>query len=188
MIARSQLKKIQMIKVPVDDVIRNLDTVLQFPDVSGDNDVGLSESDQRELAILCNMCGLWDWKFKKFLRKDLVQESSADEGPTPKLFSVFQAAQKEELLTWYVSKRYCKKETKFCFRTWDSKGGKFVKKKPMAPKPNGSYPSAEGAVEAILEWAVALKAWSPKAQYDPQMKWIQELGMLVRNRVANPDR
>ena len=188
MIARSQLKRIQMIKVPVDDVIRNLDTVLQFPDVAGDDKVALSELDKRELAILCNLCGLWDWKFKKFLRKDLVQESSADEGPAPNLFSVFQDAQKEELLTWYVSKRYSKKETKFCFRTWDSKGGKVVRKKALAPKPNGSYLSAAEAVEAVLEWAVALQAWSPEHPYDPQMKWIEELGMLVRNRQPNHDR
>jgi hypothetical protein len=62
LIARSQLKKIQMIKVPVEDVIRNLNTVLQFPDVAGDDKALLSELDRQELAILCNMCGPWDWK------------------------------------------------------------------------------------------------------------------------------
>ena len=192
MIARSQLKKIQMIKVPVEDVIRNLDTVLQFPDVAGDDKALLSELDRQELAILCNMCGLWDWKFKKYLRKNLVQEIAADEGPAPvSLLNFFQPAQKEELLTWYVSKRYCKRDIKFCYRTWDSKGGKVVRPKGRGikvPKPNGSYKTAEEAAEALLEWAVALQVWSPGQAYDPQMKWIQELRMLVRNRGPNSDR
>lgn len=186
--ARSQLKKIQMMKVPVDDVIQNLDTVLQFPETVGDNNDKLSASDERELAILCNMCGLWDWRYKKYLVQNLYQESSSDNESTPKLLSKFQAEQKEELLTWYVGKRYAKKETRFCYRTWDSKGGKLVKKKRMVPRPNGSYPSAEEAAEAILTWAIACDAWSPTAPYDPEMKWIHDIGMLVRNSKPNNDR
>jgi hypothetical protein len=188
MIARSQLKKIQMVKVPVHVVIGNLDTVLQFPEGVGDDNGKVTDSDNRELAILCNMCGLWDWKYKKYLGKDLFEESVAEEGSTPKLLSVLQHAQREELMTWHVGKRFSKKETRFCYRTWDSKGGKIVRKKPLAPKPNGSYPSAEEAAEAILTWAVAIKAWSPKDLNDPEMKWIQEMGMLVKNRVPNNDR
>ncbi len=187
-IARSQLKRIQMIKVPVHEVIKNLDTVLQFPEVVGDDKGQLTDSDQRELAILCNMCGLWDWKYKQYLGKDLFEESCDEEGLTPKLLSVLQPDQREALMTWHVGKRFAKKETRFCYRTWDSKGGKIVRKKAMAPKPNGSYPSAEEAAEAILTWAVAIKAWSPKDPCDPEMKWIEKLGMLVRNRLPNHDR
>ena len=187
-IARSQLKKVQMVKVPVHDVIGNLDTVLQFPEVVGEDIGKTTDSDNRELAILCNMCGLWDWKFKKYLGMDLFEESSSEEGSTPKLLSVLQPDQREALMTWHVGKRFAKKETRFCYRTWDSKGGKISRKKPMAPKPNGSYPSAEEAAEAILEWALALKAWSPEDPYDPEMKWIEELGMLVKNRLPNQDR
>ncbi len=151
-IARSQLKKVQMVKVFVEDVIKNLDTVIQFPEVVGDNDTPLTHSDKRELAILSNMCGLWDYKFKQYLKQDLVLESSCDEESTPRLLSVFQADQKEELLTWYVGKRFCKKETRFCYRTWDSKGGKIVRKKALAPNPNGSYPSAEDAIDRRLKF------------------------------------
>ena len=166
-ITRSQLKKIQMIKVPVDDVFKNLEAVSQFPSVVGTDSALVTATDEQNMVILSNMCGLWTWKFKKHLRKDLnlnsVPNSQSEEPefhlPT-KLFSVLSEAEKQELLSWYVGKRYTKTGNRFCYRTWDTKGGKC--KKTIRPVSNGSYSTAEDAAEAILEWAVAVKVWSPK--------------------------
>jgi hypothetical protein len=192
-IARSQLKKVQMIKVPVVEVFKNLEAVSQFPSVVGTDSDPVTATDEQNMAILSNMCGLWTWKFKKHLRKDLnVNSVPTSQSPEPgsfaptKLFAALSDAEKTELLSWYVGKRYTKTGNRFCYRTWDTKGGKF--KKTIRPVSNGSYSTAEDAAEAILEWAVEVKVWSPKDPRGSETFWFSKLTMLMRNRIANEAR
>jgi hypothetical protein len=171
MIALNQLKRLTMKLVPISDILADLETVIDFPDTVGNDLSGLKPEDEAELAVLSNMCGLWSFKFKKYLSRRLhYLDSEEDDGASTEntsLFSKLTAEQKEEILTWYVG-NHSRSATKFTFRTWNSKGG-LTKKSKGPPIPNGCFDSPEDAAEAILILAQELK-----------VEWIS-IPMLVRS-------
>jgi hypothetical protein len=174
MIALNQFKRLHMKLVPIADILTELETLIDYPDPVGSDSTRLTPSDEAELAIISNMCGLWSFKFKKYLPQRLRYQEPEEDGEVPSedatLFSKLSPEQKIEILTWYVGS-HSRSTTKFTFRTWNSKGG-LMRKVKGPPIPNGSFDSPEDAAEAILLLAQEL-----------EVDWIS-IPMLVRSGKA----
>jgi hypothetical protein len=122
-VALSQFKKISMRLLPVSEIVSQLNRVIQHEDYVGSDHDALTPKNKAELAILCNMCGLWSYSFKKFLSKsldDLDEEHPSEAGS---VFSLLKADEKVEILSQFVS-THSRSVQKFKFRTWTSKGGR----------------------------------------------------------------
>ena len=190
-IAGFMLKRIAILQLSQSLVIHALKRVLAFPDVVGTNADKTTTKDNTEIAVLSNLVGIWNWKYKEHLVLGVYATEDVEfvNGDLP-------------VVSNHKAVRFYKldyEERDFLYRNypcphprtssrWVYRVRKVTKRKRAVPsKPVGSFDSRLDVCEEILKWAEDVGLWH---RNDPQKwDWRQleyDHGLVSRNQPPDP--
>ena len=180
-IADFMLKRIATVRLSQSIVIHALNRVLAFPDVVGTNADKTTPKDNTDIAVLSNLVGIWNWKYKQHLVQGVAvtEDVIKDKKGTTRIRFEFLDKEERDCLYNNYPFPHPRTDSRFVYRV-----RKVTKRKRNCPPtPVGSFDSRLDVCEAILKWAEDVGCWDHN---DPQKwDWRQleaDYGLISRNQ------